>query len=578
MDMIKRVLKLCAPYKRILAVALVLLVFMNLTRLVMPRITGIIIDDVIKGGQTQLLYRLVAIILAMVAVRALSHYFRSINFEKAGQGVVFDLRTKLYDHLQEMPYEFYDKNRIGEIMSRLTGDIEGLRNFVTNGIMSVCENGMWFFGSVVFLFFLNWRLTLVLLTVSPFVAVLAFIFSKKMRLAHRAMREQNAVLNTRTQENISGVRVVKAFAREDYEIEQFNRDNQKVYQLQMDWVRHWSAFFPTLDFIASICTPLVLIFGGYMVVNGTMSLGELVAFNSYIWMVNAPMRNLGNLVNMLTNTSTSAEKLFYYWDLGPSIKNCINPKYVSDIRGDVKFDHVTFTYGDEPVLHDVSFEAPAGSTVAIMGLTGSGKTTVVNLISRFYECHKGQVLVDGVDVQKYDIKSLRRHVGYVAQETFLFSETIANNIAFGRPDASMDDIVRAAKIAQADDFIRQTPDGYDTIVGERGMGLSGGQKQRVAIARAILYNPRILVMDDSTSAVDMETEFEIQKQLKSELGKRTTFIIAHRISSVKNADQILVMHNGQIVERGRHQELLDKKGAYYGMYQEQYRGFEKAGD
>ncbi len=208
------------------------------------------------------------------------------------------------------------------------------------------------------------------------------------------------------------------------------------------------------------------------------------------------MRNLGNLVNMLTNTSTSAEKLFYYWDLGPSIKNCINPKYVSDIRGDVKFDHVTFTYGDEPVLHDVSFEAPAGSTVAIMGLTGSGKTTVVNLISRFYECHKGQVLVDGVDVQKYDIKSLRRHVGYVAQETFLFSETIANNIAFGRPDASMDDIVRAAKIAQADDFIRQTPDGYDTIVGERGMGLSGGQKQRVAIARAMLYNPRILVMAD----------------------------------------------------------------------------------
>jgi len=578
LDMIKRVLKLCAPYKKNLIFALILLFCMNLTRLIMPRITGTIVDEVIKGGQTELLYKLVGLILVMVVIRAFSHYFRALNFERAGQGVVFDLRTKLYDHLQEMPYEFYDKNRIGEIMSRLTGDIEGLRNFVTNGIMSVCENSMWFVGSVVFLFFLSWKLTLILLTVAPFVAILAFTFSKKMRLAHRAMREQNAVLNTRTQENISGVRVVKAFSREDYEIEQFNKDNRKVYELQMNWVKHWSAFFPLLDFIASICTPLVLIFGGYMVVRGEITLGDLVAFNSYIWMVNAPMRNLGNMVNMLTNTSTSAEKLFYYWDLGPSIKNCINPKYVDDIRGDVKFDHVTFTYGDEPVLRDVSFEAPAGTTVAIMGLTGSGKTTVVNLMARFYQTNQGTVSIDGVNVQQYDIKSLRGHIGYVAQETFLFSETIANNIAFGHPDAPMDRIVQAAKIAQADEFIQHMPDGYDTIVGERGMGLSGGQKQRVAIARAILYNPRILVMDDSTSAVDMETEFEIQKQLKSELGKRTTFIIAHRISSVKNADQILVMHNGQIVERGRHQELLDKKGIYYGMYQEQYRGFEKAGE
>ena len=354
----------------------------------------------------------------------------------------------------------------------------------------------------------------------------------------------------------------------------------KTYDLQMNWVTLWATYFPLLDFVASMCTPLVIAFGGYMVVNGTMTLGDLVAFNGYIWMVNAPMRSLGNIVNMITNTQTSAEKLFYYLDLGPSIKNKEKAKKVDTIRGDVEFRNVNFSYGDEQVLTDINFSAPAGSTVALMGLTGSGKTSIVNLISRFYDVPEGcgEVLVDGVNVKDYDYKSLRRNVGYVAQETFLFSETVANNIAFGDPKASMDDIRRAARIAQADEFIDHMPDGYDTIVGERGMGLSGGQKQRVAIARAILYNPRILVMDDSTSAVDMETEFEIQKQLKAELGKRTTFIIAHRISSVKNADLILVMDKGRIVERGKHDELLKMNGVYAGMYYEQYKDFDKVGD
>jgi len=577
MNTFRKILKLCAPYKGKIYLGIFLLTCMNLTRLVMPRLTGLIIDEVIKGGNMVIFGRIVAIIFAMVVMRASSHYFRSLLFESASQGVVYDLRVGLYEHLQKMAYEFYDKNRIGEIMSRMTGDIEGIRNFVAGGIVQICENFIWLFGSIVFLFFLDVKLTLVLLCIAPFVAIAAFKFSRRVFPAHQAMREQNAVLNTRTQENISGVRVVKAFAREDYEKDRFSYENLKTYDLQMNWVRIWAKYFPALDMTASLCMPAVLIFGGYMVAGGQMTLGDLVAFTGYIWMVNSPMRMLGNIINMLTSTLTSAEKLFYYRELGPTIRNrpnCVSPKRM---EGNVEFDHVTFSYGDERVLHDVTFTIKAGQTAAIMGLTGSGKTSVVNLLARFYETPRGSVKIDGIDVKDYDMHTLRRNIGYVAQDTFLFSETVAANIAFGRPDASMQDIERAARVAQADEFIRSMPEGYETIIGERGMGLSGGQKQRVAIARAILYDPRILVLDDATSAVDMETEYEIQQSLLKELGKRTTFIIAHRISSVKDADIIFVMENGRIAERGTHDELIAKKGIYYGMFIEQYRDYAKAG-
>ncbi|MGI5899036.1 MAG: ABC transporter ATP-binding protein [Christensenellales bacterium] len=576
MGTFKKVLRLCKPYTKNIGLGIMFLLFMNTTRLIMPRLTGKIIDDVIKGGDYDMLYKIVAIILVMVTIRALSHYMRNINFERASQGVVYDLRVGLYGHLQKMPFEFFDKNRIGEIMSRMTGDIEGIRNFVAGGINQICENFVWFFGSMIFLFMLEWRLTFVILAISPFVAWSAMRFSKYVRPAHKAMREQNAVLNTRAQENIAGMRVVKAFAREDYEKELFDKENMMTYQMQMRWVTLWAKYYPIMDVFASLCMPAALIFGGYMVVDGSMTLGDLVAFTGYIWMINSPMRSVGNIINMLTNTLTSAEKLFYYRELGPSIRNrpgCISSE---DIKGEVEFKNVTFSYGDEKVLHDISFKAEEGETIAIMGLTGSGKTSVVNLMARFYETNVGEVLIDGVDVRNYDLHSLRNNIGYVAQETFLFSETIANNIAFGRPGASMEAIEKAARIAQAHEFITHMPDGYETVVGERGMGLSGGQKQRVAIARALLYNPRILVMDDSTSAVDMETEFDIQNQLRSEMGKRTTFIIAHRISSVKDADMILVLENGRIAERGSHDELIEQQGIYYGMFNDQYSDYDRA--
>ena len=507
-------------------------------------------------------------------MRAVCNYIRGVSFEKLSQNYVYDLRTSLYRHLSEMSYSFYDKNYIGEIMSRMTGDIEGIRNLLAGGVVQICENAIWFFGSLILLFFINWRLALVMVLIAPIVAVIALKFHSKIHVAFKDVREQNAVLSTKTQENISGVRVVKAFAQEEHEKQAFSVENRKQLRLLLKTTFIWSDYVPLLDFLGAFCTPLLLGIGGAMVIGGSMSLGDLVAFTGYIWMITDPMRILGNLINMLTQAITSAEKLFYYEDLGAEIRDKDQTEFPKPFRGHVRFDHVTFGYGDETVLRDLCLDVPAGTTCAIMGATGTGKTSIVNLLGRYYECREGHVLIDGIDVKDMPLKSLRDRIGYVMQETFLFSETIENNIRFGRPNAEFPVVESAAAAAQAAEFIAEMPQGYDTVVGERGLGLSGGQKQRVAIARALAYDPTILVLDDSTSAVDMETEHEIQMHLKKELRDRTTFIIAHRISSVKNADQIIVLKDGSVFERGTHDELLAKKGLYYEMYQDQYRDFE----
>ena len=412
-----------------------------------------------------------------------------------------------------------------------------------------------------------------MVVVAPIVAVVAFQFRKKIHKAFRDVREQNAVLSTKTQENISGVRVVKAFAQEEHEKSAFKVECDKQRDLLIKTAYIWSDYVPILDFLGSICTPMLLGVGGVMVMRGSMTLGSLVSFTGYIWMITGPMRMLGNIINMLSQAITSAEKLFYYTDLGEDIHDAEETKFPEQFTGHVQFKDVTFGYGDETVLHDLNIDVPAGTTCAIMGATGKGKTTITNMLGRFYECRKGQVLIDGVDVKDMPLLKLRDRIGYVNQETFLFSESIENNIRFGRPNADHDKVVSAARAAEAEEFILDMPQQYETIVGERGVGLSGGQKQRIAIARAILYDPAIIVFDDSTSAVDMETEHEIQMHLKNVMKNRTTFIIAHRISSVRAADQIIVLDQGTVAERGTHEELLAKKGLYYNMYQDQYKDF-----
>ena len=575
MDVIKRLAGMMKPYRKKVAFALSLQLLVILSRLLAPFVTRDIVNEVIPTQNLTLLLPLCAELLALVLVRAGANYVRSVTMERISQNVTYDLRTGLYAHLQELPYVFYDTHRIGEIMSRMTGDIEGVRNLIAGGIITVFDNALNFIGALVFLSFMSWQLMLSMLIFAPLIAITAWQFNKRIRPAFRNIREQNATLNTRTQENISGVRVVKAFAREDYESAEFQKDNLKLLDLNLEATRIWSIFVPLMELMSSLCTPIMLLVGGILMLYGRMDIGTLVAVNGYVWLIINPMRSLSGIINMVAQAITSAEKLFYYQDFGSSIREKDDARSPEKFEGHVEFDHVTFSYGGEDILTDITFEAKPGETVAIMGATGAGKSTLVSLIGRYYDVKSGSVKVDGIDVRDQKLKPLRRQLGYVMQETFLFSDTLADNIRFGRPNADQDRVERSAQVAQAKEFIDEMPHGYETIVGERGIGLSGGQKQRVAIARAVLIDPSVLILDDSTSAVDMETEYLIQQELKEVLKNRTTFIIAHRISSVKNADQILVLDGKRIAERGTHQELLAQKGIYYQMVQDQYRDFDQ---
>lgn len=575
MDILKRIGGLIKVYQKRVYLGLFLQLIVIVTLLLAPYITKDIVNQVIPNRDMVRLVPLAAMLMGMVLLRAVANYSRGLIMERVSQNVVYDLRTGLYSHLQELPYEFYDHNRVGEIMSRMTGDIEGIRNLIAGGIITVFDNSLKFIGGLVFMTFMSWQLTLALIIIAPILSVTAWQFNKRIRPVFRSIREQNAVLNTRTQENLAGIRVVKAFAREDYEEKMFLRDNQELLRLNLKATWVWSNFVPLMEVMSSLCTPIMIGVGGTLLFRGEMDLGTLIAITGYIGLITNPMRQLSNIINMLAQAVTSAEKLFYYVDFGASIKDDEDAVEPEKFEGHVKYDHVTFSYGGRDVLSDISFEALPGQTIAVVGSTGSGKSTLVSLMGRFYDIKSGSVEVDGVDVRHHKLKPLRRHIGYVMQDTFLFSDTLADNIRFGEPDASMERVVAAARNAQAEEFIDHMPNGYEEIVGERGTGLSGGQKQRTAIARALLINSSILIFDDSTSAVDMETEYEIQQALKRLPGKRTTFIIAHRISSVKNADQILVLDDGRIAERGTHAELLKQHGIYYGMVRDQYRDFEK---
>ncbi|MCL1795577.1 MAG: ABC transporter ATP-binding protein/permease [Clostridia bacterium] len=569
--MLARLFQRLRPYRLRVSAVIGIILMAQAPRLVLPLITREVVNAVLPSGNFTYMLILGAQLLGLTAVRSALMYARGMMAERISQDFIFSMRSEIYSRLQAQSYTFYDRNRIGDIMSRMTGDMEGVRAFVMNLLVTFLEQTLTFVGALAFMGTLNWTLTLVVLSLCPPLACVAYLFNKRIRPAHTAVREQNAVLNTRTQENIAGVRVVKAFARESYESDCFRTDNQKVLHLNLTATRIWSNFHPVMDFIGSLAVPLMLLAGGRMVAAGQMDLGTLIAQTGYIWMLTNPMHMLGHYVNVFAQGMASAEKLFYYLDLGSIVRDPENPITPAVRAGQVEFDHATLSYGDKVVLRDITLEAKPGETVALLGATGSGKTSVVNLIGRFYDVSAGRVLVDGVDVREQKLASLRTHIGYVMQETFLFSDSIAECIAFGRPEMPGEAIERASDIAEASEFITHMPLAYETIVGERGLGLSGGQKQRVAIARALAIDPTILILDDATSAVDMETEAIIQQKLARIPGSRTTFIIAHRISSVLHADQILIIEDGQIVERGRHQELLERKGLYYGMFMDQYR-------
>ncbi len=557
-------------YRGMFITAMILVAVLNLLNMVNPYVHGLIVDKAIKGGQTEILLKLVLIIVSATVIRSILRYSYLYLFEHVSQGVAYDVREHIFKKLGELDFEFFDKTKTGDIMARMTGDMEVVRHFTAFTLYSIFLNLITFITVVIILFSTNAIITLALLAITPVIAILAYRMAKTVKPVFSAIREQFSRLNSTVQENISGNRVVKAFAQEDYEIYKFSRENMGYRDRNIDASRVWEKYLPVLDSLAGILSLIVILVGGIMVMSEEITLGQLVTFNGYIWALNHPLRMAGWLINDVQRFVAAAEKIKLLLGREPKIQSSDMADPKKKLKGRVEFRNVSFSYGGEPVLEDISFSAYPGQTIAIMGETGSGKSTLVSLISRFYDCTKGQVLIDGIDIKDYDITALRESIAVAMQDIFLFSDTIEGNIAYGMPEASLERVKWAAEMAQATEFIEPLSEGYDTIIGERGVGLSGGQKQRIALARAIIKNSSIIIFDDTTSSVDIETEHSIHQSLKEFYEDKTAFVIAHRISSVKNADLILFLHEGKIVERGTHQELLDLKGRYYEVFINQY--------
>lgn len=549
---------------------LILTTFISVLAIVNPYVSGMIVDDVIRGGQYDLLWKLVLILLLVTLVRGALRFFYQVIFEVCSQGVLYDMRDVVYRRLLTEDFAFYSKKKTGDLMSRQTGDMEAIRHFVAYIIYQVYENILLFCFALFMIFTVNVKLALCMLIVLPFTAITTAKQSKEVRPTFQRIRDCFSSLNAFVQENVSGNRVVKAFAKEDFEIEKFNKENDAYMDAQLNSSKVWMKYLPIFEVLAYVLNVVLMLYGGWMVITGEMTIGNLVTVNGYLWMLNAPLRMAGWWVNDTHRFITSVEKIYTTYVEEPLVKMPPVPVSRKHMEGNVEFKDVSYTADDEDIVKDISFSVKKGQTVGILGSTGAGKSTIMNLLCRFVDATSGEVLVDGVNVKDWNLYDLRDNIGMAMQDIFLFSDTIEGNIAYGRPNCTFEEIHEAAVMADANHFIKAMPEGYDTIVGERGVGLSGGQKQRISLARALLKKPSILILDDTTSAVDMETESYIQQQLGKLNGQCTIFVIAYRISSIKDADQILVMDNGRIIEHGTHQELLANDGYYASAFHHQY--------
>lgn len=578
-------------YKYIFLTAMFLVVLMNLLNMVNPIVQGILVDKVIKGGkaqifgidvdrimkggQSEVLLTLAMILIGTTLIKSVFRYIYLNMFEYVSQSVTFNAREAIFKRIQELDFEFFDNTKTGDIMARMTGDMEAVRHFTAYVIYSVFMHLITFISVIVILFSINATFTLTLLAITPVTGILAVKLAGTVKPAFTAIRNQFSKLNSTVQESISGNRVIKAFAKEDYEIYKFSRENAGFMDRNVEAAKIWEKYLPVLDSVAGFLSVVIILVGGIMVIRGNITLGQLVTFNSFIWALNNPMRQVGWLINDTQRFAASAEKIMALLDTEPRIKSQEEPVNGVKVEGRVEFRNVCFSYGENEVLEDVCFKAYPGQTIAVIGPTGSGKSTLVSLISRFYDCTGGEILIDGRDIRDYDVRELRENIAVAMQDVFLFSDTIEGNIAYGTPEVSVERVQWAAEMAGANGFIESFSDGYDTIIGERGVGLSGGQRQRIALARALIRDPSILILDDTTSSVDIETEHTIHKSLVEFYKNKTAFVIAHRISSVRNADLILVLDSGKIVERGTHDELLARKGYYYSVFINQYGDFDK---
>lgn len=573
------------PYVWLGVGSIVLMGVLTVIGLIRPGLMQMLIDRVILGGEYHALPWLAIGVIGVAVVRGLLGYVRQFTGHRFGQNATFDLRNALYDKLQYLHFKFYDNAKTGDLMSRMTADIEAFRQFLSFGLVHLADVIFMVFFSLILMLSYNVKLTLVTLSTMPLLLWVVLRFERVIWPAFSRIRESLASLTTATQENLNGMRTVKSFARETHEIGKFSTRNRDYAQSNVDASDLWAQFFPLIDLLGNLAITLLLWYGGTLVLREEMSLGQLLAFFSLIWYLIWPVREVGYLVNNMIQAGASGERVAELLDMPVDIEDAPDAVPVPAIKGHVRFENVMMRYEtpkpgtgevtDVPALVGINLDAPAGSVIGLIGTTGAGKSTLVSLLPRFYDVTDGRVTIDGLDVRAVKLQDLRRHIGIVQQETFLWSATIRENIAYGRRTATDEEIMEAARLAQAHNFIMETPLGYGTVVGERGLGLSGGQKQRIAIARAILQDPRILILDDATAAVDMETEHEIQIGLRNLMHGRTTFIIAHRLSSLKHADEILVLEDGRVVERGTHESLLKQNGRYKELYDIQFRDREE---
>ncbi|MBR3580535.1 MAG: ABC transporter ATP-binding protein [Lachnospiraceae bacterium] len=554
-------------------VALIGTVVYNIMQLVVPFFSGKIVDllrDIDVNGWNLADYkqdfiRLIAIMVGLTLIRVTIVYLDCMAYEHVSQKTLYRIRNFLYDKIQRQDMKFYSTYRTGDLMTRVTGDLDAVRHNIAWVVRMIVESITLYTATAVYFFIMNWKLAICLLIVTPIIFVIVFRFRKSVAPKHALLREKLAGMNTEAQENISGNRVVRAFAREGYEIDKFDKANKDFEETGINTHMTWLRFFPAVETVANALPVIHLVVGGIFFMNGEISMGDYVAFSGLIWAIANPMRQMGNIMNEFQRFSAASAKVMEIYYSEPEILDKPDAiPHPGRFDGKVEFKHVSFQYDDGiyPVLKDISFVAEPGETVAIIGETGCGKTSLIQMIPRFFEATSGQVLVDDVPVEKYKLEDLRKNIGLATQDVLLYSDTIEGNIAYGASTMKPDEVTKYAKYSAAADFIEKLPEGYDTIVGERGVGLSGGQKQRISLARALAIRPSILILDDTTSAVDMETEKVIQHSLRNLDFPCTKIIIAQRISTTKAADKILVLKDGKIIEAGTHKELVEQKGYY----------------
>jgi ATP-binding cassette, subfamily B, multidrug efflux pump len=534
-----------------------------------PQVTLRVIDRVIIGGERELLAKLLLLILMIGVGRCIFQYLKELIFDLVSSKISVNIRKDLFNHLQSLSLSFFDKNNTGELMSRVKDDVDKIWSAVGFVSMLIIEVIIHTSLVLYFMYRLSPTLAIIPTIILPLMGALALLMERKLGGVFEAISEQNAQLNTVAQENLSGVRTVKAFAREKHEIKKFLSHNKKYYELNMNQSKVFIKYYPYFQFVTKLLPMVVIIVGGMQVINGEISLGTLSAFAEYSMNIVWPMEMLGWLSNDFASAIASAKRIKKLYAEKPLITEQQNPVMLDEVKGFVQFDHVTFGLDDKSILSDINFKLETGKTIGIMGATGTGKSSIINLLQRFYDVSDGEIKLDGVNIKELSLRQLRKSISLVMQDVFLFSDTISENVKMGkRLHVKQEDIIDAAEDAQAREFIERMDDQYETVVGERGVGLSGGQKQRISIARALAKNTPILILDDSTSALDMETEHMIQKALTQK--DATKIIIAHRISAVRSADEIIILEDGKIVERGTHDTLLQTKGYYYKTYMAQY--------